>query len=459
MYDEVSTRTFRGKKGCLNSMGLCMAAPWCMLCSLIILGWNEKEAFCDSRVILQGKANVREVGCDAPTVSNGELTMFSCHIDPFGQTRSVGGTSSFASQTYTGICLNTVSAMYQCVEHQERTTKDGKQVVRYTYGKDWIHHQLNSTFFLTRARNYSAWHKCSQDRAFNNPSWPADVPEHDVTTYVAKSVRMGAFTVTEPLVPRVPCNKDFFIYPAPAGWNVSTESGNQYRGPQEKGTLQHEGLKFSPDTEKTVGDMRLGFKTNSWEPEATLYTILGLNNGGSMGTWTAPSTWLCPDFRLHEVFPGKLTKEQLFEKLEKGRGGSTWAFRMLGFCLLWCSLVCLLGPLQVATDWMPFIGDCLGYVAEKVICVISCPPALCLCMGVMAIVWVALRPVLGIFLLIIFSFGMACNGWLGRNARDLRKQGYTGEDSMRDDGQLDPERYENRGTMIDELERGNLDSE
>lgn len=182
-----------------------------------------------------------------------------------------------------------------------------------------------------------------------------------------------------------------------------------------------------------AGQVRLSFKTNSWAESETLYTVLGLNNAETMADWMAPSSWLCSGSPLSDVRPGKFTKDELFKKLASENTGVTWACRIVGFILLWLSCMCLLGPLNVAADMVPYVGPYIGNVVEKIICCITFPPAACLCIGICSIVWVAMRPAAGTVLLLAFLCASGCfivSGWKAHDSRMQEKEEVRGSSQM-----------------------------
>lgn len=96
------------------------------------------------------------------------------------------------------------------------------------------------------------------------------------------------------------------------------------------------------------------------------------------------------------------------------RDPRTWLLRLLGFVLAWVAFCLLAGPLEIAADCIPCIGPMLGNAVSAVICCVSCLPATACTMGVVGVVWVAMRPMIGIPLLIIFlvvMIGMAIWKW------------------------------------------------
>merc|ERR1719285_602088 len=80
----------------------------------------------------------------------------------------------------------------------------------------------------------------------------------------------------------------------------------------------------------------------------------------------------------------------------------TYILRVVGFLLLWLAFSLLFVPLEVAADFIPCIGPCLGDNIAIVTCCISCLPGLAFSLGVIGCVWVFMRPLVGIPMLAVF---------------------------------------------------------
>jgi hypothetical protein len=399
-----------------NSMLLACMSPCFILICLFVLGWNEKRAVCSAKAIVAGKDKVVELGCTESHKSSGELVMFSCNLERPSQTYSIGGSSAFASTTYSGYCLKSDSEMYQCVEHvSSKTKKDsvggGTTTVKtYTYSKEWKSSHVDSSSFSSTGKSSSAFDTCSTSSSFQNPSWPSDVPEAASTTY-GQTAKIGNFTIQQSFIRDIPCATAISVSPLPSGW-------------VQKGTSYQRG------SDNVIGSVRLSYKTNSFASSDTMYTVLGKNENGVITDWTAPASWLCSGYSLGNIDSGSLSKDELFKTLEAENTGTTWLLRVLFFFLLWASCSCLLGPLEVAADCIPCIGPFLGDLVEAVICMVSCPPACCCCIGVCAIVWVAMRPVIGGLCLTMFVCFFCIFGGLTAYSKDKkRKSRMGGEDS------------------------------
>jgi len=335
----------------MNSVLMCFASPCFIILFVILLAWNEKRAVCDAKAILKGKTLVKELGCSEAGKENGELVMFSCHVSQEGQKKKIGGPSGFANSLYTGVCLKSMSQMLQCVESvREETVVVGNRTgikKTYTYTREYKSNWVDSSRFHAAARESESFKGCSRRRKQQNPAWPVDVPV--ATTTHATSLKMGSFAVAGRFVPKLACDKAVPFSSVPAPWKKAPAPGWWYERGDPQFILHG---KLVP----SLGHTRLGYSTNSWQASDTLYTVLGKNAAGKITDWTAPSSWLCDGYKLGNIHKGKMSKDELFKSMEATNTGSTWFMRIFCYLALWASFCCLFGPLEVAADFVPYIG-------------------------------------------------------------------------------------------------------
>ena len=82
----------------------------------------------------------------------------------------------------------------------------------------------------------------------------------------------------------------------------------------------------------------------------------------------------------------------------------------------------MVGPIALAPEIIPFIGDFIGGVVGKILCTITCIVATSVSLLVIAIAWLAFRPMIGIPLLILFCCGCVGAGFLLRAMKNQRKK-------------------------------------
>mmetsp|Transcript_19716 Transcript_19716/g.54179 ORF Transcript_19716/g.54179 Transcript_19716/m.54179 type:complete len:507 (+) Transcript_19716:57-1577(+) len=378
-----------GSRLCGSIFAALCCTPVLLILTVVLLGWNEQRAVCDSKAIATGKDVVTEVGCDAKGEGNGELVMFSCDMSKDGLPGfTPGGAFDTVLSSYVGTGLSVKSEMRQCIENvQSQTKKDnvggGKTTIKtYTYSVEWKASYVDSGPF--RHKEHESWR---QNCGVENPQWPFELPT--TQTLYADQVNVGDFTLDSEYVKDIPLDTVVTGGSIPEGWALtgSTYSTSKFR----------QGL-------GGIGDVKVSFSGTDWANPRI--TVLGKNSGGSIASWTAPSSWLCSGYSLQDVRTGTVDKDMLFANLQAEARNLTWILRLVGFIIAWIAFALLAGPLEVVADCIPCIGPYLGDSVQAIACCVACLPACACAMGVIGIVWVAMRPFVGIPLIVVFCCGI-----------------------------------------------------
>jgi len=375
-------------------VAICLA-PLLLIVAVFVVGWNEKRDVCAQNAILEGKKAVAEVPCTATSGQNsGDLIMFACDIDRAGLQRfSLPGTD-FASADYQGTGLETVGQMLQCVEKSEsdthKTSGGGSETTTtYTYTTKWVGHRVDSSAFKRKEDPLGGWYtKCGVE----NPLWPEGLPQ--TRTAYAPQARVGPFTIPKSYVQKVPLDTAVNVGDTPIGWTsaaVGTYSTSKWQ------------VSGGPGGHHGIGQAKVAFKGNNWNDPTV--TVLGLNSAGNIGPWEASATWLCSGSMLSDLRTGHISKQDLFAAMASSASSLTWVLRIIGFLVMWGACSRFAAPLGVAADCIPCVGPWIGDKVEAVACCITCFPACGCCLGIAGVVWVVMRPWVGIPMLLIF-FGM-----------------------------------------------------
>jgi len=345
----------------------------------------------------QGKDVVEEIGCSSTTEGNGELVMFTCPLDTATTYSTFNPNGDFSDRgvNFFGAGLKTVAEMYQCVESvTTHTSKDsvggGTTTTKtYHYTMKWssTHETMNNP---TAYRSTNMYYACGISSSDPNPSFPAGLPTGG-SQYSTNQIKVGDFSV-DFTTPSSLFTLDSSVTAAsvPYGWTFYgwTSTGYTYYSSQ-----------WERDSHSGLGRVRVTFYGND-KSQSTL-TILGENENGAIKRWTAADSWLCSGWTLAEARFGDLTKDNLFESMDSSNFAILWILRLVGFCVAWFAWSRLAGPLEVVADCIPCVGPCLGDMVEAVACCVSIFPACACGMLVCGIVWVVMRPMIGIPLMII----------------------------------------------------------
>lgn len=369
-----------------NSICLALCcSPFLLIFMTILLGWNERRAVCDSNAIIAGMDKVQEVGCDTAE-QNGELVMFSCPLLETGLSDlAMTGDdfdAVFAGMKYAGIKVE--AEMLQCVETERSESKKdnvggGKTTIKtYTYTTQWKSTAVDSANF--KKKNSQEY---LQNCDVENPSWPSSAPE--TGSVYQNSVLAGAYTLPNALVKSISLTIP-----------VSGTTPSSYTMATDKTYSTQKYIRGG----RNIGSYRVKFYVNDWAKP--LITALGKNQDGTIQSWTAPDSWLCSGFVLHDLRDGTKNKDTLFTELKNEASGLTWIIRFVGFGFMWMAFCLLAGPLEVAADCVPCIGPYLGDAIQAIACVAACPPGCACAILVIGVVWIAMRPLYGLGCMVVF---------------------------------------------------------
>eukprot|EP00927_Polykrikos_kofoidii_P059299 TRINITY_DN5448_c0_g1_i1.p1 TRINITY_DN5448_c0_g1~~TRINITY_DN5448_c0_g1_i1.p1 ORF type:complete len:447 (+),score=53.67 TRINITY_DN5448_c0_g1_i1:76-1416(+) len=382
---EVSYQSGFSRAG--NSLkGLCVS-PFLLLGAAFLVGWNEKNAVCQSSAIWQGYKVFNDVGCKPGKPSHaGELVYFSCDLDKDGL-QDLAPPGAFGdSLKFQGVGLGWTSQMLQCIETKSsRTEKDligggTRTVTTYSYSLDWNRQSIDSHSFHNQpgtAINGQA-HPCGN---FHNPIWPGEVPVSGQN--YAPRATAGGHVIPSSFLMNVPLDDPVDSAKTPQGWQRTS-----------KGSYQSE---LWVQGTAGVGRVRVQFFGNNWGTPTV--SVLGKESGGVIGTWRADRSWGCHGSTIGTLLPGRFDSDDFFDALASQAKVLTIILRIVGFLILWLGFCMCFGPLEVFADFIPCIGPLLGDSIAAVTSCLSCIPA-CLCFTIIAgFMWIFMRPIVGCTLL------------------------------------------------------------
>ncbi len=342
--------------------------------SIVLHSWNEGRAVTTSRSLKEGAAAVVSVQSDAVLPTNeGKLVHLS------GEVR----TSEAVSDPLFGLSaealkLTRVVEMYQWKEskHSDTRKKLGggeETVTRYTYEKTWSDREIDSSDFKEASGHQN----------------PAKLPFPSTTTISAKST-LGAFGIPADIIAKMGGESALMptsdcVARLPENWKA-------------KARLHGESVYLGTDPEApAVGDARVTFKV----VKPATFSILAKQQANSLAAYQTKA-----GREIERVESGSISAEQMFQHAESENTLMTWALRFGGFIVMLTGFSLLLNPLKILADVIPFIGSIVGFGTGLVSLILAFAGSLV----VIAIAWLAVRPLLGGTLLLTaagaFAYGL-----------------------------------------------------
>jgi hypothetical protein len=355
--------------------------PLLVIGMIWLLSWNEGRSVQTYRALIEGAGIV--VSVDSGTIdaaNEGKLVHVSGPVNPDGTPEDP--TLGVSAEGAAG--LNRKVEMYQWVEDSSSETKKtlggGEETVTtYTYKKEWRPSRVDSSDF-------------KQQDQHQNPDMPIEGDRFTVAT-----ATLGAFTVDGQAVANLGTDSPVKLTPDVVG-RVTSALGSEKPVKADGTTLYVANNRQSP----VVGDLRISF-TREDIAEAS---FVGAQKGPTVAAYKASN-----GRELLLSAAGRETPAEMFDAAQSENTLITWLLRAGGLFGMFIGFVMMLSILGIIGDVIPFIGSIIGF-GTTVIAVI-----LTLLLGplVIAIAWIAYRPVLAIAIIAIGALLAAAVIYLRRN--------------------------------------------
>ena len=348
-YTE-TTRTSYGKR-LGNSLGGIVTGILLFIGGSVLLWWNEGRAVKTTKMLKEAQGQVVEL-TDISRVDpafEGQLV----HAMGFANTTD----SLFDSQFKLGaraISIRRNAEYYQWVEHASSETKDkigGAQetTTTYTYDLQWVSSPINSAEF--HDPDY---------RGENTVKQNVD----DLTLY-AKDVTFGAYKLNDSQIASIGGEIPL---------QVDSVSNVIYIGENPS----------KPD----VGDVRITF-TKVMPAEVSIVASVA---GNSFVPFKAKNGKTFSALRM-----GDVPQEEIFESEHAANKMILWICRILGFFLVFIGLKSIFSILETLLKVLPFLANIVGWGVGLVCGLVAFVWSIL----IIAIAWVAYRPVLAICLVAV----------------------------------------------------------
>ncbi|MBV9656765.1 MAG: TMEM43 family protein [Verrucomicrobia bacterium] len=363
-YTEITSQSWFSRLG--SSIVGTLFGALLVLASFPVLFLNEGRAVQTARSLNEGAAAVVNVPASPiQSANNGKLV----HLTGLTVTNSTLRDRTFGVEARALLLSRTVE-MYQWKEKTESRTREklggGKETTTtYEYQKEWSGSAIDSQRF-------------KHPEGHDNPAFP-----YQPQTLAASDVKVGDFKIPERFIAKLSGTQPITLGDAAVA--SAPVSNNRLRPKIEQGGFYYGQNPASP----RVGDVRVKF--TSLEP--TDISVIAAQTGD--GTLAPYQTKAGRAIELVQL--GTATADAMFQEARQGNTIFTWVLRAGGWLLMFIGGVMLFQPLVIVGKFVPFVGTLVeagaGLLSFAVSSVIS--------LLVIALAWVAYRPLLGVTLLLV----------------------------------------------------------
>ena len=334
-----------------NAIGGVVGGFICIIIGIVLLWWNEGNDVKNIKTIEEARGSLVNVSSESVDSSNeGKLVSTNGKIKVIDE--------SLKDDYFNIIVPNTgklvrVVEMYQWVEECE--TEDDRTVCEYD--KEW----------LTTLESSSSFEESGHDN-------PSTMPFEE-EAYYANEVELGAFKLSSTQIQMlstgatVTPDQNAFL---PNGYKVLDKyitSADSMSNPN-------------------IGDVRVSFKYNT----DTTITVLAMQKGNSFADFKSKQGKV-----LNELRSGALTGEEMIDVVETQNNILKWVLRLVGVLLVTGGFAGLLTPILMVLSIIPLVGDGIAGVLRFIASLVG----FAVSMLVIAIAWIAFRPLIGICLLAV----------------------------------------------------------
>ena len=392
-YQEVKRTSYGKNVG--NSFKGIFTGLILVIVATILIFWNENRAIKTYKAIGRAQDACVEMP-DINTVSP-EFEGKTVHCTGIASTAETVEDPLFGISE-NALCLSCKVEYYQWVEHSETKTKEKlggatEETTTYTYEKKWVSSpQASSNFKDPKYQNSNFVYQVIEEKDFT--------PEHvgfgayQLPNFILRSIRGD-----EPAVVKMDqATHDEWNNAVKRQLGLSEDIEADYVFTRDN--MVYLGASMDrPD----VGDVRVTF---TYVPNNQQISLIANVTGNTFEQYVD----LKNGKKVSSVQMGVVSAEQMFENLKQGNKTLTWIVRLVILLVIIVGFRKIFGFAPTLLKVLPFLGKGVGYIVGFA----------CTILGIVwtcvftAIAWIAVRPVLGISLLVV---AVALIVWLVRRSK------------------------------------------
>jgi hypothetical protein len=355
--------------------------PLLVIGMIWLLSWNEGRSVQTYRALVEGAGIVVSVDNAAIDPANeGKLIHISGPVKPDGTPED----PMFGINAEGAAGIERKVEMFQWEQQSESKTETklggGEETVTtYTYKKTWRANQVDSSDFRI-------------PDGHQNPQMPF---ESDRFTVASASI--GAFTVDGEAVASL--GEDSAVKLTPAALErVRTAIGSGKPVTADGATIYVSQNRQSP----AIGDLRISFTRQ----DVAQASFVGAQKATTLGEYKASN-----GRTLFLSAAGNASSSEMFETAQSENTLITWLIRIGGLVGMFIGFAAMLSILRIIADVIPFVGSIVGFGTSAIAAILT------LLLGplVIAIAWIAYRPLLAIAIIAVGGLLAAGTIYLRRN--------------------------------------------
>lgn len=374
-----------------NGLAGLVIGPILVIGMIWLLSWNEGRSVQTYRALAEGAGIV--VSLDNGTVdpaNEGKLVHISGPVKPDGtpEDPALGVSAEGAAG------LNRKVEMYQWVEEKksetQKTLGGGEETVTtYSYQKEWRPRRVNSSDFR-------------QADQHQNPDMPIEGERFTVAT-----AALGAFTVDGRAVANLGTDSPVRLSPDVVA-QVTSALGSEKPVRADGTTVYVSQNRQSP----AIGDLRISFSRE----DIAEASFVGAQKGATIAGYKASN-----GRELLLSAAGRVTSAEMFDAAQSENTLITWLVRVGGLLGMFIGFALMLSILGIIADVIPFVGSIVSFGTSIIAGILT------LLLGplVIAIAWIAYRPVLAIAVIVIGILSAAAVLYIRRKKAVVAPTGST----------------------------------
>jgi hypothetical protein len=381
-FTEVTQQSWGGR--IMSSIGGVLFGIVLILAAIALLWWNEGNTLETAKSLKEGAKAVIDIAPGKVDPANdGRLV----HVTGEAVTEDEVGDDEFAVSAK-ALRLSRNVEMYQWTEKEssEEQKKLGggtETVTTYTYEKKWADSPIESASF-------------KHPEGHENPGEMLA----DSVIFTARDVTLGAFTLPDGIVDKMTGDKP--IVPKPEDFAALSDEL------KEKGRLTANGYYFGNDPAKpAIGDTRVTFTVL----EPGVFSLIAQQTGSTFQPYATKA-----GKEIERVESGAMSAALMFKHAQDENRVLAWLLRLAGFVLMFIGFALIFKPLSVLADVLPFLGDLVGAGTGLVAFLLALVGSLV----VIALAWLAVRPLLGGGLLVLAVAALVWGFRLGAKRKALK---------------------------------------